>query len=257
MTSSTFDDHLDDWRREQESPWGRLRYSVVRHTLDRTIGGREGLRVLDLGGGDAADSARLADRHDVTVHDFSEPLLARARIRDPRLTTVLGDLQDARGQWDLVLCHNVVHYVPDLERALRTVSSLVAPGGQLSLMAPNPAGEVVAALVRTQDPGRALDLLVAQTTTMVTFDHVVRRIEADEVAEQLQAHGLSISARYGIRCANDLVADDARKHDPQFWDGLLALELAMCNREPWTRTGRFWQLVAERPRVERPHSTER
>lgn len=245
MTSSTFEDHLDAWQDEQESPWGRLRYSVVRHTVDRTIGDREGLRILDLGGGDAADSAQLAAEHDVTVHDFSAPLLARARQREPRLTTVLGDLEDARGEWDLVLCHNVVQYVPDLAQAVRRICSLVAPSGHVSLMAPNPAGEVIAALVRAQDPHAALNLLDAQVAHTVTFDHDVRRVEADRAAQLLRDNGLAVTARYGIRCANDLLADD-RKQDPGFFADLERLELAMCDREPWIRTGRFWQLVAER-----------
>ena len=179
-------------------------------------------------------------------------MLSLAKVREPRLSTVLGDLLDARGQWDLVLCHNVVQYVPDLERALQTVTSLVAPGGQLSLMAPNPAGEVVAALVRAQDLGRALELLDAPTTTTVTFDHVVRRIEADQAVRLIEDGGLKVTARHGIRCANELLVDDGRKQDPAFWAALERLELAMCDREPWVRTGRFWQLVAERP-----HTTER
>ena len=247
MTSSTFDDRLDDWRREQESPWGRLRYSVVRHTIDRTIGGRQGLRVLDVGGGDAADSARLADRHDVTVHDFSEPLLARAKHREPRLTTVLGDLQDARGEWDLVLCHNVVQYVPDLDVALQRICTLLAPGGQLSLMVPNPVGDVIASLVRMQDPAAARQLLDATTARTSTFDHQVRRIEADHAAQLLHDNGLTVTAHYGIRCANDLLADDARKQELAFWTELERLELTLCDREPWVRIGRFWQLVAGRP----------
>lgn len=247
-----FDDHLDAWRREQESPWGRLRYSVVRHTLDRTIGDRRGLRVLDLGGGDAADSARLVADHDVTVLDFSEPLLARARRRESGLTTVLGDLDEAQGEWDLVLCHNVVQYRRDLADTLRRVAGLVAPGGQLSVVAPNATGEVISSLVRHQDPRRAGALLDADHQQTVTFDHVVRRVDADEVAGQLAALGLTTAARYGIRCANDLIADDARKQDPAFWTELEQLELALCDREPWVRTGRFWQLVCTRP-----HSTER
>ena len=252
MTTGVFDDHLDAWQREQESPWGLLRYSVVRHTLDRTIRDRLGLRVLDLGGGDAADSARLAVDHDVTVHDFSAPLLARAQQRDPRLTTVLGDLDEAQGEWDLVLCHNVVQYRTDVSATVRAVADLVAPGGHLSLIAPNPAGEVIAALVREQDPARARALLDAPTQRTVTFQHDVRRVEADHVETQLRDRGLTTTARYGIRCANDLLADDARKRDPAFWAELEQLEIALCDREPWVRTGRFWRLVSTRPQ-----STER
>ena len=51
---------------------------------------------------------------------------------------------------------------------------------------------------------------------------------------------------YGIRIANDLVVDNAAKHDPAFFDELLALELELCDRAPYNRIGFAWQLVLER-----------
>jgi S-adenosylmethionine-dependent methyltransferase len=42
----------------------------------------------------------------------------------------------------------------------------------------------------------------------------------------------------------DLIADDERKADPDFFERLLELELLLCEREPYWRTARFWQLTA-------------
>lgn len=39
---------------------------------------------------------------------------------------------------------------------------------------------------------------------------------------------------------------DARKHDPAFHADLERLELALCDREPYVRTARMWQVVARR-----------
>lgn len=53
-------------------------------------------------------------------------------------------------------------------------------------------------------------------------------------------------ARFGIRCVTDYIADDARKHDPDFYADLEQLELALCDREPFLRTARMWQLIGRR-----------
>jgi S-adenosylmethionine-dependent methyltransferase len=44
----------------------------------------------------------------------------------------------------------------------------------------------------------------------------------------------------------DLIADDERKSEPDFYAQLLELELLLCEREPYWRTARFWQLTARR-----------
>jgi len=79
-----------------------------------------------------------------------------------------------------------------------------------------------------------------------TFDAYVRRVDPVAVVDALGANGFAEVRRYGIRAVTDLVADDARKHDPVFYADLLRLELALCDREPYLRTPRMWQLVARK-----------
>jgi S-adenosylmethionine-dependent methyltransferase len=80
----------------------------------------------------------------------------------------------------------------------------------------------------------------------VTFDHEMRRLEADMVEETLVACGCEVTHRFGIRCVSDLIADDDLKSDPAFAADLERLELELCDREPYLRVGKFWQLVARR-----------
>ncbi|WP_456786034.1 class I SAM-dependent methyltransferase [Cellulomonas sp. P5_C5] len=250
---TAFDSHLEDWRAWQESPWGRIRYRVAAHTLARTCGAvaARPLRVLDVGGGDGSDSAPLADAgHDVTVLDRSEVLLAQARSRAD-LRTVCADLDDlpglGLGTFDLVLCHNVIQYRPHTVAVVGVLAGVVAVGGAISLMAPNPPAEVLAAVIRRADLQEAAHLVDAPTIRTATFDQDVRRVGADEVVVALQDVGFSSLTRYGIRCVTDYIADDDRKSDPDFYAELEALELTLCDREPFVRTARMWQLVARRP----------
>jgi len=217
------------------------------------------LRVLDVGGGDGGDAIPLAQRgHDVTVLDFSAALLAAVEsaaegldLHD-RLRTVHCDLAHLAsaglGTFDVVLCHNVLQYCPSMTPTVSMLAALLGDGGAaLSVLAPNPASDVLVAAVRKADVAEALALLSAPMVRTATFDRDVPRIEPEEAALALTAAGLQVVARFGIRCVTDYIADDARKHDPRFYADLEELELAVCDREPFLRTARMWQLIARRP----------
>lgn len=249
-----FEDRLEEWARYAATPWGRIRYRVVAHTLARVVGEARGLRVLDVGGADGRDSVPLAARgHDVTVLDPSAAFLALADEAatvagcSDRVTTVQGGIDDLRGlglgEFDLVLCHNVLQYRDDLRRSVGAVVETADSGALISLVCPNPAAEVLAAVVRGGDPDDALAALDAPTGRTVTFDHEVAHVGVEAAESALVGAGCEIVHRFGIRCVTDLVVDDARKADPAYADALERLELALCEREPYLRTARMWQLV--------------
>ncbi|MDT0274693.1 class I SAM-dependent methyltransferase [Blastococcus goldschmidtiae] len=260
--AGVFGDRAGEWASWQASPWGRLRYDVVRETTARAVAALPGrLRVIDVGGGDGADSLPLAARgHDVTVLDFAPDLLAQAeQAAEARgvaglVRVVSADLDDlVRGElpgdvplgaFDVVLCHNVLHYRTDVPATVRFLASLARPGGVVSVMAPNPAMDVLAAAIRRMDPERARAVLDSPTVHGETFDHPMRRLETDEVEQALADAGGTVEHRFGIRCLMDLIADDERKSEPDFYRRLLELELLLCEREPYWRTARFWQLTA-------------
>lgn len=255
----TFDEHLTQWRAWQQSPWGRIRYRVVQETLRRGCGrlppGQ--LRVLDVGGGDGADVLPLASQGEaVTIVDYSAPLLAAASRQatelgvTTRVRTVCADLDELPnlrlGTFDLVLCHNVIQYREDTRATMALLANATRPGGLLSVMAPNPPSDVLTAAIRREDLQEATNMLTAVATRTETFDHDVRRVSAEEVETVLGSLGFSALQRFGIRCVTDYITDDARKHDPDFYAALEQLELRLCDQEPYLRTARLWQLIAQR-----------
>ena len=258
--SADFDTYLARWRDWATSPWGRIRFSVVRQTLswelDRLVGDGSA-RVLDVGGGDGRDAIPLARRgHHVTILDPSPGMLADARATaeqlgvEDRVSTVEGSLDEDLREWtdggyDLVLCHFVLQYRSPGPADLRRMAGALRPGGRLSVIAPNPVGTVLSRLVRG-GPEAALAELERPASESVTFQHEVRKISYDEMREDLVEAGLDVVAQYGGRCANDILTDDEAKHRPEYFTRLEELELALCDREPYKRIGLFWQLVAER-----------
>jgi S-adenosylmethionine-dependent methyltransferase len=256
--TDAFDEHLEQWRSWATSPWGRIRFAVVRNTLTWQVDelGEGPLRILDVGGGDGRDSLPLAQLgHEVTVLDPSTGMLRALRSSADELgvtgvRAVEGSVHEldalVGSGYDLVLCHFVLQYRPAGLTDLRRLAGALRPGGRLSVIAPNPAGAVLSQLVR-KGPAAALSELDRETSETVTFQQQVRKIDAAQMAEDLAAIGLEVVAEYGARCANDLVLDDSMKHDPEFYADLERLELALCDREPFKRVGMIWQLVARKP----------
>ena len=252
--TNVFSEQLAAWRDYTATPWARIRYDVVADVLRRQCADLgDGLRVLDVGGGDGMDAVPLAAAgHAVTIVDPSASWLAEAQRRAGEagtiLTTVAGGLDDLpAGEWDLVLCHFVLRYRPARTRDVAALAARVRRGGRLSVMDANPAGRVLRALV-TGGPGAASTELHAERVEVQTFGTDARKVCADEVEREAGESGLAVVGRFGNRIANDLLVDDDAKRDPAYYDALLALELDLCDREPFIRVGASWQLVLESSR---------
>jgi S-adenosylmethionine-dependent methyltransferase len=254
--AAAFDEHLAAWRAWQAAPWGRLRYAVVAHVLARHLADLgEGLRILDIGGGDGVESVELAGQgHSVTLVDYSEVMLdvaqASAAAAGVSVTTVRGDVTAleplALSGFDVALCHFVIQYVADPAAAVRAVASCVRPGGLISLIAPNAASEVLAKAVRELDFTAAAQLLAARTSYAKTFEQPVARISADAASGYLESAGCQVIGRYGARIVMDLIATDSVKYNPQTYAEIERLELDLCGTAPYRDVGRSWQLVASR-----------
>ena len=255
---AVFDQRLASWREWQASPWGRLRYAVVGHVLDTHLASmRPGLRVLDLGGGDGTESLRLAALgHDVTLVDPSEGMLGVARAQADaagvaeRLTVVHAGVDDLAhlglGTFDVVLFHFVIHYLADPAAAVAAAARHVAPGGFLSLMAPNPHADVLVR-VRDLDLAGARDLLAGGTRESVTFAHSMTHVGVEQARAMLGATELREVGHYGHRGLMNMVASNEPKHDPAVYAELERLEIELCGTTPYRDIGSSWQLVARRP----------
>ncbi|PAU66123.1 O-methyltransferase [Pseudomonas sp. PIC25] len=98
-------------------------------------------RLLDLGGGPGLVAIALTEANPALhgeVFDFPETIgvaeenIARAGLGE-RLRGRGGDLtRDALGEgYDLIWCSSVLHFVPDLDRALEKIHAALRPGGVL------------------------------------------------------------------------------------------------------------------------------
>jgi len=249
---------MTPWREWQDAPWGRLRYTIAEANLLRHLAdlGDEPLRVLDLAGGNGGDAIRLAARgHHVTIADYAPAMLAAATERAMAdglaglITCVEADATDlprdvAEGEFDVVLCHNLLQYMDDVPGTLAAALAPLKPGGLFSVMAFNRHSAPLNIAVREMDPASALAALHTDQTRTQTFNSVVTLLAAEELIPTLQNLGCHDIAHYGIRNFCDYITDDARKREPAFYADLERLELATTARPPYMHTARIFQLTA-------------
>ena len=128
--------------------WDRLRSlhapeDKVEAAVLEALGGKPIRNLLDLGTGTGRMLQLLAPRASRAVGlDASHAMLAvaRANLERAGLTRIelrQGDIYAppfGRGMFDLVLIHQVLHYLDDPARAIREATRLVAPGGRLLIV---------------------------------------------------------------------------------------------------------------------------
>ncbi|MFL6144069.1 MAG: class I SAM-dependent methyltransferase [Labedaea sp.] len=255
MRASGFDSRLDAFQQWQASPWGRLRYTLAEANLLRHLDSTA-QRVLDVAGGNGIDAVRLAERgHEVTVLDPAGAMLSNAKERAEahgvadRVHVVQATAEDApelfgEGDFDVVLCHNLLQYVPDRRAVLAAIMAPLRRNGLLSVLAPNAHSDPLRTAVRACDPRRALLELDSDTSYVDLLDADLPSCTAAEIVDHLAGLGIGLVTRYGVRCVCDYIADDERKHDPAFYADLERLELALSDRMPYLLTARFFHLVA-------------
>jgi ubiquinone/menaquinone biosynthesis C-methylase UbiE len=159
--------------------------------LDRVAREVAGARdVLELAAGTGIVTEVLARSADhVLATDYSSAMLAvlERKIRAERLANVtvaqadIAALDFADGRFDAVVAANVLHLVPDLGAALRSMARVVRPGGVLVVPTYCHAETAVArmasrALALTRFPGR-------------------RRLTLEELTRAVRDAGLTVTTR--------------------------------------------------------------
>lgn len=257
VAGSNFDNAMAEWQTYKETPWGRLRYRVAAANLADHLPPAPA-QILDIGGGDGEDSIPLAQQgYTVRVLDFSSEMVAhgnqaaRAAGVADRITFEKGDVTQlgqhlAETVFDVVLCHNVLQYVPEPTAVLTDLYNLLHPNGLLSLIITNPHAEPLAAALRDYNIADALRYLDTHKKYVPLFDTTIQRYDDSELITLLQQCGFAVTAQYGIRCVCDYMADNSLKHDPDFYTQLEALELALRDKRPYLSLARAYHFIAQK-----------
>ena len=259
MTTSAavFDESISRWREEQGLPWQKLKYKLVQAHLAKYIGPGE-LHILDAGGGNGYESIPLAAQgHRVEQVDYSSEMLAdaarqaaAARVED-RVTLQQGDVREVArlfqpGQFDLVLCHNVIQYVEDAPALLKDLAGLLRAGGLISIVSINRYSVPYRTALPRGDLAQALAQLDARRVKAFIFDASFNVYDAEEIKEMLSSAGCAAEQDFGIRCIAEYWGDNELKSDPAIFAQLEELEFALAERYPYKLLARYFQVIARK-----------
>ncbi|MDQ1589603.1 MAG: hypothetical protein QOG71_230 [Pyrinomonadaceae bacterium] len=227
-------------------------------------------RALDLGGGTGALALRFAALGwRVAVVDPSATMLAiaadAARAATPDASTTLdaSTTPDAARvtfhqsaaerahelfapqTFDAAVCHNVLEYVSDPRAAALSLAALVKPGGLVSLVARNRAGEAMRAVLKAHDLDEAERALAAEQVNESLYGGPARLFDARSLGELATGAGLRVVAERGVRVVADYLPA-ALSDTPDAYARLLSFELTLGARPEFAAVARYAQIIARK-----------
>ncbi|BBT71769.1 MULTISPECIES: tRNA uridine 5-oxyacetic acid(34) methyltransferase CmoM [Enterobacteriaceae] len=252
MQDRNFDDIAEKFSRNiYGTTKGQLRQAILWQDLDALLAtlGSQPLRILDAGGGEGQTAIKMAQRgHHVTLCDLSAEMIARASQAasdkgvSHNMHFIQCAAQDVAGHLespvDLILFHAVLEWVAEPQAVLKTLWSVLRPGGALSLMFYNANG------------------LLMHNMVAGNFDYVVAGMpkkkkrtlspnyprDPQQVYGWLEEIGWRINGKTGVRVFHDYLRDKHKQQDS--YDILLELETRYCRQEPYVSLGRYIHVTA-------------
>ncbi|MCD4802893.1 MAG: methyltransferase domain-containing protein [Anaerolineales bacterium] len=257
IMTKAFNQHSTQWQEYQEQPWGRLFYILSNKYLQPYIPNLPS-KILDLGGGNGRSSIVYAKAgHNIVIVDLAENLLNDAKrsadeagIID-RVEVYNCDIREvstlfSKPEFDVILCHNVLQYVDNIEDIIPGIVNCLNINGIISLISMNQYSEVYREIFHELNPKAALDNIENEEYISSTFKEPIRLFTAGELFSYFQNFSLIIEDQFGIRCVNDYISDDSIKEDPTFFTELEQLEFELGRKYPYNLLARFFQLIIKK-----------
>ncbi len=257
---AAFDRKAEAWEDYTATPLGWLRQELTLRHLSPPLGSLpRSWKVLDAGGGTGSYALPLARQgHQVCLLDFSARMLAIARQKveqfDPSLRqrmdfcrALVEETPDLfpPGHFDLVLCHTLLEYVSEPQEVLQALTTVLRPGGLLSLLFANPYADALRwALVR-EDLEKARLALRERVSSADLFGLPRRTFPTEVVQEAMSQAGVEVVAEYGVRIFADYLPAE-KLADPEFSARLLELEMAAGALSPYRLIARYTHLLGRK-----------
>ena len=253
MSDRNFDGIAQRFHRNiYHSPKGELRLASCRRELQEQLPERllaPDIRVWDAGGGIGQMSADCLERgQSVVLNDVSGDMLALAATElaaysdSGQLSLVQSPIQALAidAPFDLVICHAVLEWVGDMEAVLDALTDGMAPDGYMSLMFYNLNALVMGNMIK----GNLYKLRDEDFAGHPGGLTPPKPRDPVEVINALQARGLEIVARRGVRLSYDMMSRSLRAE--RSVDDMLAIDWQYGGREPFWALGRYVHLLCRR-----------
>ena len=223
-------------------PWGQMFYHLALAQLSETTGD-----ALDFGSGLGVMACQLARSRKVLAIEPDERMVAHRR-REGEYEQMLGGVErleqlERQGRkFGLIVCHNVLEYVPDRDAVVSRLASLLEDGASLSIVRNHRLGKVMQAAVFAGDPAEALRLYRGGAAHTVTMRRSPDEYSGEALLELARANGLRHVWTRGIRSFYGL-GDNTVKHTEAWQRDMFELERAVQDDPEFRATAMYHHVL--------------
>ena len=213
---------IQDYRNMVDQPWGRMFYDLIYRQLN--ISNEKRAKVLDYGAGFCITADHYAKDHEVTAVEPNEEMYdLRVKNYAYKLVPEGLDYLQSIGDdtFDVVICHNVLEYVDDINIVLAQLIRVLKPGGILSIIKHNEFGKAFAYAVLNDNPAAALDVL-DKCNEDSAFGN--RNVYSNDSLIESLADVAELKEVYGIRTFFGLSSNNDIKFNEEWYGNMLELE---------------------------------
>ncbi len=255
LDPATFYDELADGYDEQfDAPHRRAYDDLCWEYVNRIIGDRPALSIVDVGCGVGRWAGPLADRgHQVVGVEPSAAMVNHARRRSAGRYAVhhcgVDEAQIDPESCDLVIAMGSVQYAPDPTASIARMASWLRPHAHLVVLVDSLVG-LVAELLRRDDVEQAMERLATRTgiyrdahgaASHLLYDaHALRRSFESAHLDNISVHGLLVD--WSVRPRDDAHARLVDQHDQT-----MATERALAEESAVADLGKQLLAIGRKP----------
>ena len=212
-------------------PWGKLFYQLVRAQLPDF----NGLDILDFGSGFGITADHLAAKNNVIAYEPNTDMPGMyPHVNKFTQTDVIPD-----GKFDVIICHNVLEYVPDRAEVTRKFHDLLKSDGVLSVVKHNHHGRIMQKVVFENNPDEAVALLDGGDSYAANFGKI-NYYDTSEFSPLFD-----IRKRMGLRTFFALQNNEV-KSNPDWADKMFELEMKVSEIPDFVNVAFFNHILLTR-----------
>ena len=223
-------------------PWECLMKRIVW----KQLGDIRGKRILDFGSGIGVTANYFAENNEVVAIEPDEESV-KNRWRDNEYTQITGSTEELRKfedeSFDIIICHNVLEYVPDKEDIINELARVLKKNGKISIVKHNRAGRVMQMVVLLNDFDHAHSLLDGENGTTANYG-AIKYYEDSEIEKCCPK--LTITKTLGMRTFWDLQQNQECHKDLEWQDKILEIEMRVSDMDEYKEIAFFHHLIVEK-----------
>ena len=236
---------IENYRNLVNQPWGKMFYDIIYHQL--VVPNDKKSKIIDFGAGFCLTADHYAEFHDVIALEPNTEM-SDLRVRNNDYTLVTQGIEyletKVKSSVDVIICHNVLEYVDDMNAVLKQFVRVLKPGGLLSIVKHNDLGRVMFYAVLQDNPRAALDLLSKDEKESSIFGK--RNVYDNESLVSFLGDEMKLKETYGIRTFYGLSSNNDIKFNGEWYQPMLELEIKAGKMDEYKKIAFFNHLVFEK-----------